>query len=62
MTLNSDKIIETEDVLRQLGMPKAEIMPAEINGFNKQDERQLLFGALYELKKILWISSTSLVH
>lgn len=51
LTLNSDKIIETEDVLRQLGMPKAEIMPAEINGFNKQDERQLLFGALYELKK-----------
>lgn len=51
LTLNSDKTIETEDVLRQLGMPKAEIMPAEINGFNKQDERQLLFGALYELKK-----------
>lgn len=51
LTLNSDKIIETEDVLRQLGMPKAEIMPAGINGFNKQDERQLLFGALYELKK-----------
>lgn len=51
LTLNSDKIIETEDVLRQLGIPKAEIMPAGVNGFNKQDERQLLFGALFELKK-----------
>jgi hypothetical protein len=26
-------------------------MPATVNGYNKQDERQLLFGALFELKK-----------
>ena len=51
LTLNRDKLIEPEDVLRQLNIPKAEIMPAGVNGFNKQDERQLLFGALFELKK-----------
>lgn len=51
LTLNRDKTIEPEDVLKQLSIPKAEIMPAGVNGFNKQDERQLLFGALFELKK-----------
>ncbi|MCC6866725.1 MAG: sigma-54-dependent Fis family transcriptional regulator [Ignavibacteria bacterium] len=51
LTLNRDKIIDEKDVLAQLSIPKAEIMPAGVNGFNKQDERQLLFGALFELKR-----------
>lgn len=51
ITLNSDRIIELDDVMRQLSIPKNELMPATVNGYNKQDERQLLFGALFELKK-----------
>lgn len=51
LTLNRDKIIEPDDILRQLSIPNAKIMTTGINSFNKQDEKQLLFGALYELKK-----------
>jgi transcriptional regulator with PAS, ATPase and Fis domain len=39
LTLNADKTIDIEDVMRQLSFPKAELMPATINGYNKQDER-----------------------
>ncbi len=51
LTLNADKIVELADVMRQLSIPKSDILPATVNGYKQQDERQLLFGALYELKK-----------
>jgi transcriptional regulator with PAS, ATPase and Fis domain len=62
LTLNSDKIISPDDVMRQLSIPKAELMPATINGYNKQDERQLLFGALFELKKDIMDIKHQLTH
>ena len=62
ITLNSDKIIELDDVMRQLSIPKSELMPATINGYNKQDERQLLFGALFELKKDIMDIKHQLTH
>lgn len=62
ITLNSDKIIELDDVMRQLSIPKSELIPATINGYNKQDERQLLFGALFELKKDIMDIKHQLTH
>lgn len=62
ITLNSDKIIELDDVMRQLSIPKNELMPATVNGYNKQDERQLLFGALFELKKDIMDIKHQLTH
>lgn len=62
ITLNSDKVIELDDVMRQLSIPKAELMPATVNGYNKQDERQLLFGALFELKKDIMDIKHQLSH
>ncbi|HAX48585.1 MAG TPA: sigma-54 dependent transcriptional regulator [Ignavibacteria bacterium] len=62
ITLNADKIIELDDVMRQLSIPKNELMPATINGYNKQDERQLLFGALFELKKDIMDIKHQLSH
>jgi DNA-binding NtrC family response regulator len=52
ITLNSEKQIELSDVLKQLSIPRNEqSLPMAISSYNQQDERQLLFGALYELKK-----------
>ena len=52
ITLNNDKEIELNDVLKQLNIPKNEnFLPAHVSSFNQKDERQLLFGALFELKK-----------
>ncbi|MFI5211843.1 MAG: sigma-54 interaction domain-containing protein [Ignavibacteria bacterium] len=52
ITLNRDKKIELNDVLKHLNIPKQDqYLPAHINGYKQQDERQLLFGALFELKK-----------
>lgn len=62
LTLNADKTIDIEDVMRQLSIPKSELMPATINGYNKQDERQLLFGALFELKKDIMDIKHQLTH
>lgn len=62
ITLNSDKVIELDDVMRQLSIPKSEILPATVNGYNKQDERQLLFGALFELKKDIMDIKHQLSH
>lgn len=52
LTLNPDKVIEREDVLKQLNIPKGETstLPAVLYGFKERDERQLLFRALYEIK------------
>jgi DNA-binding NtrC family response regulator len=52
ITLNHGKIIEREDVLKQLNVPKAETttLPAVMYGFKERDERQLLFRALFEIK------------
>ncbi len=50
LTLNGDKLIELNDVVRHLNIPPTEKnLPAQV--FSQQDEKQLLFGALYELKK-----------
>lgn len=50
LTLNADKLIELPDVIRQLNIrPVENNLPAPV--FAQQDEKQLLFGALYELKK-----------
>lgn len=52
ITLFNDKKIELSDVLKQLNISKQEnYLPAHLNGYERQDERQLLFGALFELKK-----------
>lgn len=51
ITLNADKIIEREDVLKHLNIPKTQIIHTGVNQFSKQDDRQLIFGALFELKK-----------
>jgi len=52
ITLHSEKRIEVGDVVRQLNIPQAEnTLPAIITPFKGQDERQLLFGALFELKR-----------
>jgi DNA-binding NtrC family response regulator len=52
ITLNADKRIEVSDVIKQLNIPQNESsLPAVITPFHGQDERQLLFGALFELKR-----------
>lgn len=52
LTLNGDKKIEIGDVLKQLNIPRYENnLPAPVFAHKGQDERQLLFGALFELKK-----------
>ena len=52
ITLNPDKQIEVSDVIKQLNIRRQENnLPALITQFNGQDERQLLFGALFELKR-----------
>jgi DNA-binding NtrC family response regulator len=52
ITLNIDKEIELADVLKQLNVPgKENLLPATVTNFDRGDERQLLFGALFELKK-----------
>lgn len=50
ITLNIDKKIELNDVEKQLNIQASEKnLPTPV--FNMKDERQLLFGALFELKK-----------
>lgn len=52
LTLISDKKIEINDVVKQLNIPRAEEnlpVPSVLAG-KSQDERQLLFRALFELK------------
>jgi len=52
ITLNLDKMIEVSDVIKQLNIPPQENnLPALISPFKSQDEHQLLFGALFELKR-----------
>ena len=52
ITLNIDKKIEINDVIKQLNIPRSENnLPAHISIYKGQDEKQLLFGALFELKK-----------
>ncbi|MCI0448729.1 MAG: sigma-54 dependent transcriptional regulator [Chlorobi bacterium] len=52
ITLNIDKKIEINDVTKQLNVPRSEnSLPAYISVYKGQDEKQLLFGALFELKK-----------
>lgn len=52
ITLNVSKKIETADVIKQLNIPQNEKnLPAPVYSYNQQDEKQLLFGALFELKK-----------
>lgn len=52
ITLNHGKIIGREDVIKQLNVPQTEntALPAVMYGFREQDERQLLFRALFEIK------------
>ena len=51
ITLNASKQIEVEDVIRQLNIPNKEMsLPAPLSVFQAQDEKQLLFRALFELK------------
>jgi DNA-binding NtrC family response regulator len=52
ITLNPDKKIEVNDVIKQLNIPPQETtLPAVITPFKGGDERQFLFGALFELKR-----------
>jgi DNA-binding NtrC family response regulator len=52
ITLNPEKVIDRDDVIRQLNLPRYEpsALPALLPNYNLKDERQLLFRALYELK------------
>ena len=63
ITLNSDKKIELNDVLKQLNIPGQEnSLPVTVPAYNPQAERQLLFGALYELKKDIMDIKDQLAH
>ena len=64
ITLNADRRIELGDVLKQLSVPRYDepMLPATVNGFKLEDERQLLFGALFELKKDIMDIKNQLVH
>jgi len=64
ITLNADRRIELGDVLKQLSVPRYDepMLPATVNGFKREDERQLLFGALFELKKDIMDIKNQLVH
>jgi DNA-binding NtrC family response regulator len=52
ITLYHEKIIDRDDVIKQLRLPRYETpsLPALMPYYNLRDERQLLFRALYELK------------
>lgn len=52
ITLYHEKIIDRDDVIKQLRLPRYETpsLPALMPNYNLRDERQLLFRALYELK------------
>ena len=51
LAMNSDRRITREDVIKQLNIPKSEsVLPAPLSTFREQDEKQLLFRALFELK------------
>lgn len=51
LTLNSEKRIEREDVIRQLSIPGSDSnLPAPLSHYSQQDEKQFLFRALFELK------------
>jgi DNA-binding NtrC family response regulator len=51
LAINSERPIDREDVIKQLNIPKSEsILPAPLSVFREQDEKQLLFRALFELK------------
>lgn len=63
ITLNVDKKVELSDVIKQLNIPKQEhLLPAPVLGYNQQDEKQLLFGALFELKKDIMDIKHQLAH
>jgi DNA-binding NtrC family response regulator len=62
LTLNPDKIIDREDVMRNLNIPKTDNLPATISNFREQDERQLLFRALFELKTDIMDIKQQLAH
>lgn len=52
IAINPEKKIEVNDVIKQLNIPPQENnLPVIINPLKGQDERQLLFGALFELKR-----------
>lgn len=51
LAINSGNPITREDVIKQLNIPGPEAsLPAPISVFREQDEKQLLFRALFELK------------
>lgn len=51
LAIKSDSPITREDVIKQLNIPGPEsTLPAPISIFREQDEKQLLFRALFELK------------
>jgi DNA-binding NtrC family response regulator len=51
LAINSEKPINREDVIKQLNLPGPEsTLPAPLSIFREQDEKQLLFRALFELK------------
>lgn len=51
LAINSERPIDRNNVLKQLNIPKTELsLPAPLTNFREQDEKQLLFRALFELK------------
>ncbi len=51
LAINTDNPLTRDDVIKQLNIPKSELsLPAPLSNFREQDEKQLLFRALFELK------------
>ncbi len=63
LTLNSNKMITKEDVLKQLSIKESDMkMPALVYNNKEQEEKMLLFGALFELKKDIMEIKDSIVN
>lgn len=51
ITLHSGNEITLTEVTRHLNINSQNILPAPVTGYSPRDEKQLIFGALFELKK-----------
>jgi DNA-binding NtrC family response regulator len=62
ITLNPDRMIGRDEVIRQLNIPKTDNLPIAISSLREQDEKQLLFRALFELKTDIMDIKQQLEH
>lgn len=50
ITLNAEKLITRNDVIRNLNIPNGNSLPAPLTLYKEKDDKQLLLRALFELK------------